>query len=394
MSSEFCTKTRMIERKNFMPNQFWGIALDVGYSAVKGMSPNAVYSFPSFAKPSDGKLMDLGEASPDEIQFMDNDGTLWDVGAAAQSRVKSSDTNDSSQSLFGRNRYYNPMFRVIALTGIGMGMLDNEYGKPGSRKVVIQTGLPPAFLIDDAMSIKDVLKGKHDFRIKVGNREWKRIKFELTEDDIKVMAQPMGSLLSAAMNNDANLIPDAKSYLTSRVLVFDGGFGTLDLFPVISRKIEPAETKTNLGMKAVFEDIIATFQKKYNTTVSMTALQRHLSDGFIPVVNRAKRKTFNIDITDIVRESNAKICQNAMNEVSDIFDYLKDFDYLLVTGGTGAAWYDMIVDNFKDMINLHVISGNQNDNLSHIYSNVRGYYMFQANKLREREKMTNGQKKN
>ena len=57
---------------------------------------------------------------------------------------------------------------------------------------------------------------------------------------------------------------------------------------------------------------------------------------------------------------------------------LEDFDYLLVTGGTGAAWFDMLQERYKGMSTLHIISGNQNEKMAPIYNNVRGYYIYRA----------------
>ena len=59
-------------------------------------------------------------------------------------------------------------------------------------------------------------------------------------------------------------------------------------------------------------------------------------------------------------------------------------NYLVITGGTGAAWYNQIKDHFKDMNTLKIIAGNQNDNIPFIFSNVRGYYMAMYNKLIKR----------
>ena len=61
---------------------------------------------------------------------------------------------------------------------------------------------------------------------------------------------------------------------------------------------------------------------------------------------------------------------------------LIDYDYLIITGGTGAAWLDQIRDKFKTMNTLTIINGNQNDNLPFIYNNVRGYYLYRYMKLK------------
>ena len=50
--------------------------------------------------------------------------------------------------------------------------------------------------------------------------------------------------------------------------------------------------------------------------------------------------------------------------------------YLVVTGGTGEAWWYMIKDEFKGLKTLTVLSGNENSELPFTFSNVRGYYFY------------------
>ena len=57
-------------------------------------------------------------------------------------------------------------------------------------------------------------------------------------------------------------------------------------------------------------------------------------------------------------------------------DDLLDMDYLVVTGGTGEAWWHMIKDEFKGLKSLTVLSGNENSDLPFTFSNVRGYYFY------------------
>ena len=88
----------MLERQNASAEQSWGIALDIGYSAVKGFSPNAVYCFPSYARKITSEMLTLGAPSPEEIRYRDNTtGEIWSVGASAQEMIISDDTEPSQK---------------------------------------------------------------------------------------------------------------------------------------------------------------------------------------------------------------------------------------------------------------------------------------------------------
>ena len=63
---------------------------------------------------------------------------------------------------------------------------------------------------------------------------------------------------------------------------------------------------------------------------------------------------------------------------------LYEYDYLIVTGGTGEAWFDIINEYFKNMETLTIVRGSQNDDLPGVFANVRGYYMFRYSDIASR----------
>ena len=74
----------------------------------------------------------------------------------------------------------------------------------------------------------------------------------------------------------------------------------------------------------------------------------------------------------------------ALKTIDGFYNYLQNQDYLVITGGTGAAWFNYIKEYYKDLETLTIIDGASNDNLPSIFSNVRGYYMQQLNNLKKK----------
>ena len=329
----------------------------------------------------------FGTAAPTDIQYKDTlTGETWAVGAFAQDMIQTDDSNDSIAGLYGRNRYFSPMFKVIARVGLALGMIANEFGNPEGKNLVLQTGLPPAYLKSDTELIKEALSGEHSFEVKVGARPWKQFTFSLPEENIRVMAQPMGTLLSIATDNKGHLVPDAKKYFTSGMLIFDPGFGTLDIFNVRNRLIESYETFDNLGMKRVLQLTSDGILEKHKVEIKVPAMQKFLQDGNVSVFNRKERRSSKEPFGDILEECSKKVCMDALQQVDTIYNNLIDHQYLVITGGTGAAWKEIIKDYYAGMETLEVIEGNQNDTLPYIFSNVRGYYMYQYSKLNKMKK--------
>lgn len=385
-TQEFCTRTAFIPRKNASTGNYWGVALDIGYSAVKGMSPNHVFCFPSYAKMFKGQMINIGEPSPTDIQYRDENGVVWNVGASAQNMISSDDSNDNIYSLYGRNRYFSPMFLVLARVGLGMGLISNNFGDPTGKTMVLQTGLPPAYLKSDVGYLKEVLSGHHKFSLRVGGGAWKDFDFELPEENIRVMAQPMGSFFSAALSNDATQLPSAKPLFNSNLLIFDAGFGTVDIYSIRNRQIESSQSFDDCGMKAVLQETTDMIHKEFKTEIHVHAMQKHLREGRVPKFDRRAMKTSYQDFAPLLEAASEKVCMEAVERIKQMYNYLLDYNYLLITGGTGAAWQDIIRDHFSGMETLQIITGSQNDTLSHVFSNVRGYYLYQAGALQRLSK--------
>ena len=374
-TKDFQTMTVNISRKNPFPKNIWGIALDIGYSAVKGFSPNRVYSFPSYAKKMTGTFTGIGELDPKSLYYKDEKDQVWLVGSTAQKDLSTQDTNDSVLSLYGRNRYFSSMFLVLARTGLALGMIENEYGDPNGKELYIQTGLPPAFAKADAPLLRQVLGTTHVFEVKRGNNPWQKFSFTLLPERIKIMAQPMGSFLSAFLTGEGKYIPSASDYTGKKALILDGGFGTTDLYSLADGRVDGSESLSDLGMKEVFKRTSEKIFDAYHEEIPVPAFQQILDEGQVFAFDRVNRKGTYRPFIEFLEESNRQVCREVLTHIDNAYD-LRSYGLLLVTGGTGAAWLSMIREAYSGLGTLKVVTGNQNDELSHTFSNVRGYYLF------------------
>ena len=379
-TKRFRTKTEFIERNNGQVDGIWPIALDIGYSSVKIFSPNIIASFPSYAKRAEGDFQYAGNPPKESILYKDSDtGEMWVVGEVAQNTMTSGDTSDSEMSLYGRERYGNPMFPVLIRTGLGLAMMENQFGRPGDSRIVVQSGLPERYMSDEP-DLRDSISGKHNFALKVGGGQWQEFKVNISGKDIYVMSQPKGTLFSVCIEKNGQFHPDAQKYLTSSILVFDPGFGTLDLFPIKSGVVGKGETNQILGMKRVLQETVKLINEDYNVEVQVPEMQKYLATGTVKFYDRKTYNSKEYAFDQLLAKANEMVCSEAINWLTSAVN-LVDFNYMIITGGTGAAWNDMIRDKFKNLTTLKLISGNQNDDLPLIYSNVRGYYLYRYNKL-------------
>ena len=121
-------------------------------------------------------------------------------------------------------------------------------------------------------------------------------------------------------------------------------------------------------------------EENYNVVIPVPAMQKCLETGVVRYVNKKNFDSKEYPFDKLLSAANAKVCNEAIERMCGAIN-LVDYNYLIITGGTGAAWLYNIRDKFKNFSTLTILNGNQNDDLSFIYSNVRGYYLYRFNKL-------------
>ena len=378
----FKTKTILEERENRTAEGTWTIAADIGYSGVKIMSPAYIACFPSYASRISEDRGVIGELSEDYLLYTDmKTGVKWLVGQYAQDNISDRDTSVSEEALFGRERYEDPMFRVIISTALGLGMLAGNTSGPAGKVLHIQTGYPPAYE-DDKEEFQNAFSGEHFFRLQMGTQNPIEFKFTVDRNKVHVMAQPMGTLFSVTVDNNGQPVPDKKGCLRKAVVVFDAGFGTLDLFPIKNGRLEKSQTNQNLGMKRVMQETCASLGES-GVNIEVPALQKYLGTGNARYHTRKASR--NVPFGDILERCSKNVCREAVLWMTQTL-WLPEYDYLIITGGTGDAWKDMIREELHDMETLEIIDGNCNDTLPFIFANVRGYYLYRIAKLQSASK--------
>lgn len=382
-TKKFQTRTVFKKRNNGDTGEKWGLALDIGYSAVKVFSPNMVAMFPSYAKKEVSNY--IGDIGGEVILYKNLDtGECWTVGHDAQERIDVRDAGDSVVALYGRERYMTPMFKVIVETGLAVGCLPLQANAPDGREIFVQTGLPPRYMdSDDKDMLIGVISGHHHFSVQFGSGEEMVFDFDIKKENIDIMPQPLGTLFSVMMDNNHKFVSNAADYMSKNVIVFDPGFGTLDIFPIRNHRVERSETFDNLGMKRVLEETVNAINEKYGQHITIPSMQKYLENGTFRYQKRENGKmiTKDIEFGDILSEKNKKICMEALHSLEQVIP-LAEYDYLIITGGTSAAWNEMIRDYFSEMGTLKIVNGNQNDTLLFAFANVRGYYMYRYNLLK------------
>lgn len=386
MITDYKVKTIMTSKAAPSLDNKFLVGIDVGYSGCKVYSQNKVALFPCYARQISGELLNT---SSDDTDIWYQDGKTkqtWAVGETAVGMMSSRETNDNAVAMYSRNRYQDPMFLVILRTGIALGMMKNEFGGSNGKELFVETGLPAAYMLDE-YALKDAFCQEHDFAIKVGSGPWQKFAFTLDEDHVFVTSQPKGTLYSSVISDSSEYIAGGSNILKSRALIFDAGFNTLDLVRNMNGIIDANHISYDtLGMKQVFLETAAAVEKKYREHIEVPYMQYILRSGLLQGYDRKTHSTVEIDVSGILEEMSKTVCHRAIDKLRAMYNNLLDLDYLIVTGGTGEAWWNIIQDEFKGVKTLKVLSGNENSSLPFTFSNVRGYYFFLYRSLKKRSK--------
>ena len=193
----------------------------------------------------------------------------------------------------------------------------------------------------------------------------------------------MGTMMSVSLGNNGMTMKDAIPYFQSEMLIFDPGFGTLDTFSLTNGEIihEP-QTFNDLGMKRVLDLTSEKILETYGVDIPVPAMQSYLQRGSIPILDRKSHKVVNHPFDALLEQASRETCTAAINKILDVYNDLVDYKYLVVTGGTGEAWYPYIKEYFEGYDNLEIIPGNKNSSLPFVFGNVRGYFLGLINTLK------------
>lgn len=369
----FRTKQEKVSYKNPAGYQYI-IALDAGYSSMKVFTESKCFCFPSYAMKINHRTLEI--SSERDILYRDMaTGDVYMIGYVAQDMISSDSTNDTDGEMYSRKRYNNPKFKILCEAAIGLALMDKS--SDDMREIVLQTGLPGSYLEGDSSSLRKSLSRPANFAIKAGSGEWRTFSYEIKPKNISIIAQPVGSYYSVMIDNYGRFTKRAKDYLYDGVLILDIGFGTFDLYGIKNRQVACNESVDEIGMRKVLSTVTDMIREEYGEDIRVQAFQKNLETGYVTCVDEENLKSEDKSIAELLERASEEVFQEAFSRAKAITSSFRGYKHVIVTGGTGEAWYGKISRYLSGMKSIDLVPGNINDpELPFIYSNVRGYYMI------------------
>lgn len=353
--------------------------IDIGYSAIKVKSPNNGSVIPSLCvRVTDDEPLVVGGT---DIRYRDDEGNVWFVGSLAKKVISSDDALSKTNNLLSRNRLQSEEFLVqirVAMFFCKLQDIKSDYVLD-ERPLKIKTGLPPQYMKKDSQIIKERFIGTHKFSIKIGKYNWKEVCITIGENDVSVCRQPFGTLMSCAMNSDGQYTN--VQLLHKNLLVVDPGFFSVDTLYTMQGSSRDGDSITwdNLGMKEVFQRTCNDIAKSTNNQadIDVYQLEKSLSKGVVYYGSRKQEYNYVKDFKRNLRE----VCLEFIKRLNATYNNMLDVDVIILTGGTGLAWKEIIEEEYKDMTGLTIMIANNGYDI--VSANVQGYYNFLVASLKK-----------
>ena len=330
------------------------IAVDPGFDTIKVIANGKFFKFPFNTEKTDEKKISNMTVADDFILYRNKDNETWRIGQYARELIfekkDSSDIEDKMKSFYSEKRFVSDEFTIGLRTAIAMAISElGLYNEINNINIFIMVALPHSVRDNYSTQVKSILSGNHDYFVKIGKELEEEYTYIIEEDNIFTVSQTVASILGETSDDDGNIDEDKFYYLSDGpTLVIDGGFYTIGEVAVDrggSINEEKTFSDTEHAMKNINMEIARELEnqrpdiKYYVIEYLMTK-----NDGKVKYLNDGKADI--IDLNILKKDKIKEMSYRFIETLNKKYNNLLDFNYVLVTGGTGACYYDYLKEYY------------------------------------------------
>ena len=224
------------------------VAIDLGNGFIKAKSPLAEFIIPSSLVLCDETGLNVFASG------LGKDFDLYDINGVSfvtGNKIEIVDAKDLKESYTSNsNRYNLKVYQLLFISTIAKLVEKFTPSEAEILQVNVITSLPSSDINSaNKQKLMDFLFNKtHNVKI----NQTKEVEFQI--NDLKVIPQPLGTLLDLAIDQTKGLDPET---LQSNYIVIDFGAGStiIDTFNRLNRIPEKSKT-VHLGMKDIYKKIL------------------------------------------------------------------------------------------------------------------------------------------
>lgn len=246
----------------------------------------------------------------------------------------------------------------------------------GLYDVYIGMALPHDY-VKDFSSVKPHLACQHDFRLYIADSDVTiPIVYDLSTAHYMVDSQVKCAFLYQFTDDEGNDVDDFMERLPC--FVVDGGYHTFGMFYLTKDFTTPVcESNLDFAMYTVDKNVAAEVTEKIQR-INFTPMQvKEYLESKQPIKYGASRLE-NAELKEIYEKHRKSVANTSIDTMEKLVE-LNDCNSLLLTGGTGAAYYDVYKDYFaahygKNLVPILTDKPFQGKEIKPVYAVSLGLY--------------------
>jgi len=293
------------------------LGIDIGFGFTKATNGKDTFIFKSiFGEDADIQFWaDFGTDTLTDHIHVTIDGKSYFIGdlAEQQSRVL--------HFTLDQEKLITDFVKVLTLTVAGL-FLDKS--SPINVPLNVVSGLPIGFFKQNHERFHEVLCGHH--QVTYHSHDGQQTTKELYINKVRMLPQPLGSVLNLLMDADGKLIN--KALATQKVGVVDIGFRTTD-YTILDhlRYIDRGSRTSESGISKGFGVIANKLREKCGVNVELYRLYNAVESGSI------KMRGQGFNFAQIRDQVYSQLAASIANDIDRLWDDDWDMDAIILTGG-------------------------------------------------------------
>lgn len=326
------------------------IAVDPGFDSMKVVANGKVFKFPFNVVETDERKMTDYRLRDDFILLQKPDGSTYRVGQYARELLF--DNKEKVDAFYTEQRFISDEFQVGLDAAIALAIEENGlYEDQRSLNIHIMVALPHACRAKYASTIVGAAAGQHRFLLRCGRGQAKSYRYNIPEENIHTISQTIAAILGETSDDNGDINEEKFFYLSNGpTLVLDGGYYTMGMV-VVSRGGSVDDSKTESDTRHAMANVntlVANSIHDKRPDIDHYSIEYLLGkdEGTIRYMENGKAAT--IDLRQVRKDKMREVCDDLIAYLDEKYNSLLDFRYVLVTGGTGACFYDQILKHYSE----------------------------------------------
>jgi len=293
------------------------LGIDIGFGFTKATNGKDTLIFKSlFGDAADIQFWaDFGDDTPTDHIHVTIDGKSYFIGDLAEQQ------SSVLHFTLDQEKLITEFVRILSLTVAGMFQ---QKGASINVPINVVSGLPIGYFKQNHERFDELLTGHHT--IVYHSHDGREITKEIYINKIRMLPQPMGSILNLLMNEKGKIVD--RELANQKVGVVDIGFRTTD-FIILDRLryIDRGSRTIDSGISKGFSFIANKLREKAGVSVELYRLYRAAETGTI------KMRGHGFAFAKIRDQVYSQLAGTIANEIDRLWADDWDIDTIILSGG-------------------------------------------------------------